>query len=142
MTAVLSDCLSCVMLLTLHNNVKMFFNQIFRMKITWCQNIFSSQSALLKNITELCVAMTTSLICYKTTPNLLAKKSSYKKIRWCNMPEHTKVLCDASPPWLAAPSACCTATACKNFSYPVGAQRILASASTRQRFSYELLTTK
>lgn len=40
MTAAL-DCLARVMLLTLYNNVKMFFNQVFKLKITWCQNIFS-----------------------------------------------------------------------------------------------------
>lgn len=91
MTAALNDCLSCVMLLTLHNNVKMFFNQVFKMKITWCQNIFSNQSALLKNINELCVSMTTSLKCYKTAPNLLTKKSSYNKIGSCNILYHTNL---------------------------------------------------
>lgn len=79
MTAALNDCLSCVMLLTLHNNVKMFFNQVFKMKITWCQNIFSNQSALLKNITELYVSMTTSLKCYKSVPDLPTKEGSYMK---------------------------------------------------------------
>lgn len=74
MTAVVNDCLSRVMLLTLHNNVKMFFNQVFKMKIIWCQNIFSNQSALLKNITELCISMTTSLKRYRTAPSSLTKK--------------------------------------------------------------------
>lgn len=82
MTAVLNDCLSCVMFLTLHNNVKMFFNQVFKMKIIWCQNIFSNQSALLKNITELCVSMTTSLKCYETISDLLTKMRSYMKNRF------------------------------------------------------------
>lgn len=89
MTAAVNECLSCVMLLTLHNNVKMFFNQVFKMKITWCQNIFSNQSGLLKNITELCVSMTTSLKCYKTAPNLLTKKGFKGKIGSCNTEHHT-----------------------------------------------------
>lgn len=92
MTAALNDCLSCVMLLTLHNNVKMFFNQVFKMKITWCQNIFSNQSALLKNITELCVSMTTSLKCYKNCTKFTYKEGFLQeKNGACNILHHTNL---------------------------------------------------